>query len=69
MGMSGYIMDLEEKFYDDVSEIVKESDSYQEAETKVLEKAKVDVPFLDRDDVIECVSHFWYDFWSKCAGS
>ena len=69
MGMSGYIMDLEDKFYDEVSEIVKESDTYQEAEAKVLEKAKVDVPFLDREYVIDCVGEFWHDFWSKYAGA
>ena len=65
MGMSSYILDCEDKFWDDVVEIIKESDTIQEATAKAMELWKKDVPFLDEDDVFGQVEDYWYDFWSN----
>lgn len=62
-----WIMDLEEKFYDDVVDIIKESDSCSEAMTKAVELGKKDVPFIDSNDVEEIVSMHWNDYWQKFA--
>ena len=37
MGMSGYILDLEEQFHDKVLDIVKESEAIEEAEGQAEE--------------------------------
>ena len=65
MGMSSYVLDCEDKFWDDVVEIIKESDTITEATTKAMELWKKDVPFLDEDDVFGQVEDYWNDFWSN----
>ena len=65
MGMSSYILDCEDKFWDDVVEIIKESDTITEATTRAMELWKKDVPFLDEDVVFGQVEDYWNDFWSN----
>ena len=65
MGMSSYILDCEDKFWDDVVEIIKESDTITEESTSAMELRKKDVPFLDEDDVFGQVEDYWNDFWSN----
>ena len=65
MGMSSYILDCEDKFWDDVVEIIKESDTITEATTRAMELWKKDVPFLDEDDVFGQVEDYWNDFLSN----
>lgn len=65
MGMSSYVLDCEEKFWDDVVEIIKESDTITEATARAMELWKKDVPFLDEDDVFGQVEDYWNDFWSN----
>ena len=65
MGMSSYILDCEDKFWDDVVEIIKASDTIQEATAKAMELWKKDVQFLDEDDVFGQVEDYWNDFWSN----
>ena len=47
MGMSSWIMDLEDKYWDTVATIVSESETFQEAESSAKSLAKTEVPFLD----------------------
>lgn len=65
MGMSSYVLDCEEKFWDNVVEIIKESDTIQEATGRAMELWKKEVPFLDEDDVFGQVEDYWQDFWSN----
>tara|TARA_B100001248_G_scaffold126049_1_gene94535 strand:+ start:10519 stop:10746 length:228 start_codon:yes stop_codon:yes gene_type:complete len=65
MGMSSYVLDCEEKFWDGVVDIIKESDTIQEATGKAMELWKKEVPFLDEDDVFGQVEDYWQDFWSN----
>ena len=65
MGMSSYVLDCEEKFWDGVVDIIKESDTIQEATGKSMELWKKEVPFLDEDDVFGQVEDYWQDFWSN----
>ena len=61
MGMSSWIMDLEDKYWDTVATIVSESETFQEAESSAKSLAITEVPFLDMDTVSEGVSHLvWY---------
>ena len=63
--MSSYILDCEDKFWDDVVEIIKESNTITEATRMPMELWKKDVPFLDEDDVFGQVEDYWNDFWSN----
>ena len=63
MGMSGYIMDLEEQFHDKVLEIVKESEAIEEAEGQAEELRAKEYPFIDRDDALHLVGDSWNEFW------
>ena len=65
MGMSNYILDCEENFWDKVVDIIKESDTIVEATTKAMELWKKEVPHLDEDDVFGQVEDYWNDFWSN----
>ena len=65
MGMSSYVLDCEEKFWDSVVDIIKESDTIQEATGRAMELWKKEVPFLDEDDVFGQVEDYWQDFWSN----
>ena len=67
MGMSGYIMDLEEQFHDKVLEIVKESEAVEEAEGQAEELRAKEYPFIDRDDVVNLVGDSWNEFWGGYA--
>ena len=68
MGMSSYIFDGEEQFYDIVAEAVKNAEHITEAYA-VAEKNKSLVAHWGPGEVEECVDEFWNDFWSKYAGA
>ena len=65
MGMSSWILDNEETFWDKVVDIIKESDHINEATARSMELAKTMVPQLDEDDVFGQVEDYWQDFWSN----
>ena len=65
MGMSSYILDIEEKFDDKIIEIVSESESLEEAVGNTLKLAKTEVPHLSADDVTDHVQEYFNEFWSK----
>ena len=62
MGMSSYILDCEDKFWDDV-EIIKESDTIKKTKTYGTLEERCSI--LDEDDVFGQVEDYWNDFWSN----
>ena len=65
MGMSSWIMDLEDKYWDTVEKIVSESETFQEAEGSAKSLAQTEVPFLDVETISLGVAHLWNEFWSN----
>jgi len=65
MGMSNYIIDVEENFWDIVSNFVKDADHYSDASEKAVILGKNMVPFIDTDDIEEGVNEMWNEFWSN----
>ena len=64
MGMSSYIMDLEEAFFDKCEEIVKESESFQEAVGNCIKYAKDNWINIHTEDEIEsAVDAMWDEIW------
>ena len=65
MGMSNYIMDIEDKFWDKVCDKVKEPEHISEAMQFAVELGKTEVPFLDAETIEDGVSEAWNEIWSK----
>ena len=65
MGMSSYILDLEDKYWDTVAKIVSESETLEEAEGSAKSRANTEVPFLDVDTISNGVAFAWSEFWSN----
>tara|TARA_S200000501_G_scaffold229375_1_gene215147 strand:- start:1474 stop:1671 length:198 start_codon:yes stop_codon:yes gene_type:complete len=63
MGMSSYILDLEEQFDARVEDAVKESEHVSEA-MAVAVKHRHLVDMTD-DEIEDYVSEAWNEFWSK----
>ena len=62
--MSSYIMDLEEQFFDKCEEIVKESESFQEAVGNCIKYAKDNWINIHTEDEIEsAVDAMWDEIW------
>ena len=51
MGMSGWIMDVEEAYWDQVARIVEDSEHISEAEDRALSLSEPMVPHIDIDDI------------------
>ena len=66
MGMSSWIMDLEEQFEDKVVDIIKEREDISEAYAGAIELNKTQhlVNWSD-DEIEEAVSEIWNEYWSK----
>ncbi len=66
MGMSSYILDLEDKFIDvEVAEIIKDSDTLQEAQLRAEEKRVINYDFIPSTGLNEKVKEMWDLFWEK----
>ncbi len=66
MGMSSYILDLEDKFIDvEVAEIIKDSDTLQEAQLRAEEKRVMNYDFISSNGLNEKVKEMWDLFWEK----
>ena len=66
MGMSSYILDLEDKFIDvEVAEIIKASDTLQEAQLRAEEKRVMNYNFIPSTGLDEKVKEMWDLFWEK----
>jgi hypothetical protein len=67
MGMSSYILDLEDRFCDIVSDAVKSSEHVSEALAVAIKNRDM-VPCFNEHEITEMVGDFWNDFWSKYNG-
>lgn len=66
MGMSSYILDLEDKFIDvEVAEIIKDSDTLQEAQLRAEEKREKNYNFIPSTGLDEKVKEMWDLYWEK----
>ncbi len=62
--MSSYIMDLEEQFFDKCEDIIKESESIQEAVGNCIKYAKDNWINIHTEDEIEsAVDAMWDEIW------
>ena len=64
MGMSSYVLDSEEKFFDIVAEAVKNAEHVSEA-FGVAEENKNLVPHYSSEIVDDLVSDLWDEYWSE----
>ena len=67
MGMSSYILDQEEEFFDKAEDIISESESIEEAIGNVIKFAKDKwlVPHLTEDEIEDQTRDCWDEYWSK----
>ena len=66
MGMSSYILDLEDKFIDiEVPEIIKDSDTLQEAQLRAEDKRVMNYNFIPSTGLDEKVKEMWDLYWEK----
>ena len=64
MGMSGYILDLEEQFDTKVEETVKQSECVEEAVAEAMKHRSL-VAHMTDDEVEEYVYEGWNEIWSN----
>jgi hypothetical protein len=65
MGMSNYVLDLEEAFWGKVYNKITESEHISEAMSFAVELGKTEVPSLDAESIEEVVSEGWDEVWSQ----
>ena len=65
MGMSNWILDNEDKFWDKVYDKITESEHISEAMNFAVELGKKEVPHLDAYTIADCVSYGCDECWSK----
>ena len=60
-------MDIEEKCWDKVADVIGESEHVSEAYGKAKEifEAEDMLGYVDEDMIQEGVDEMWYEFWSK----
>ena len=65
--VKSWLMDLEEKFWDDAGEIMKECESFQEALGLIREKLTYPAIQDDNDEIEDQLGDMWNELWSKYA--
>ena len=66
MGMSTFIMDLEDRFqYTDVPKIISECETVEEAIKRADDHRKKEYDFISSNGLAEMVTEQWNEFWSK----
>lgn len=64
MGMSGYILDLEEQFDTKVEEAVKQSEHVSEAVAEAMKHRDL-VAHMTDEEIEDYVSEAWNEIWSN----
>ena len=64
MGMSGYILDLEEQFDTKVETAIKQSECIDEAVAEDMKHRSL-VAHMTDDEVVEYVHEGWNEIWSN----
>ena len=60
MGMSSYVMDIEEKFVDLMADIAIDSESFHEYSRKTIRHHKM-VPHLNDQEISAIIDNVWYE--------
>ena len=60
-------MDVEEAYWDQVADIVKDSEHVSEAMFRAVSLGKPMVPNLKAVEIEDAVSEMWNDYWSQYA--
>ena len=64
-GTKSWIMSIEEAYWDQVAEIIKDSEHVSEAMERAVSLAKPMVPFIEVADIEEIVGEMWNELWSE----
>ena len=64
MGMSGYILDLQEQFDGKVEEAIKQSEVIEEAVAEAMKHRDLVVHMTD-DEIEDYVGEAWNEIWSN----
>ena len=64
MGMSSYILDLEEQFDSKVEDAVKQSEHVDEAVAEAMKHRDLVANMTD-EEVVEYIHEGWQEFWSN----
>ena len=68
MGMSSYVMDMEDKFMDKCADVAIDSESFQEYSTRVKAYLNM-VPHLDNHELSYIIDNVWFDMHAQCGGN
>ena len=60
MGMSSYVMDLEEQFIDKCADVAIDSESFQEYANRVNAYLNM-VPHLNGQEISDIIDNVWYE--------
>ena len=60
-----WLMSVEEAYWDQVADIIKDSEHLGEAMERAVSLSTPMVPYLDTEYVEESVSEMWNDYWSE----
>ena len=63
--VKSWLMDLEEKIWGDAEDIMKESESFQEALGTIREKLTYPAIQDDNDEIEDQLGEMWNEIWSK----
>ena len=63
--VKNWLMDLEEKFWGDAEDIMKESESFQEALGTIREKLTYPAIQDDNDEIEDQLGEMWNEIWSN----
>ena len=63
------MLDLEEKCWDEVADVISECEDISEAMSKAVDIFKKEdlIGYLEADDIEEGVSEMWNELWSQYA--
>ena len=68
MGMSSYVLDLEEKFMDKCADVAIDSESFQEYTNRVNAYLNI-VPHLDGQEVSDIIEDVYFDMNAQLGGN
>ena len=63
--VKSWLMDLEEKFWGDAEDIMKESESFAEALGTIREKLTYPAIQDDNDEIEDQLGEMWNEIWSN----
>jgi hypothetical protein len=68
MGMSSYVMDVEEQFIDKCASIAIDSESFEEYAKRTI-KAFSMVPHLSGQEISDIIEDVWYEMTVQLGGN